>query len=133
MKSLRHNSSNASPRSFAVRPRGSHGRKRVGIPMAVLSGLALILGGCFSPMHTRFPTVYTGYPRSERMAYQQQDPFPDPDIGPDSSGRPREYARPRTAPRKAAEQRLFQGLPNTPENIPGGNPRGAQTWPGTVR
>jgi len=78
------------------------------------------------------PMAWTGSPSSEAMAYQQQDPFPDPDIGPDTMGRPRGFDRPRTAARKAAEQKLLQGLPSTPESIPPGNPRGAGSHPRSV-
>ena len=61
---------------------------------------------------------------SESQSYQQQDPFPDPDIGPGSEARPPDFARPRTESRRAAEQRLLQGLPSAPENVPPGDPRG---------
>lgn len=91
-----------------------------------------LIGGCFSPMHTRLPTWNTGYPRSEGMAYQQQDPFPDPSIGPDIQSRPLGFVQPRTPQRQAAEQRLFQGLPAVPEYMPNGNPRGGLSAPRTV-
>jgi len=88
--------------------------------------------GCYSPAHTRLPTFWTGYPQSEGMAYQQQDPFPDPDIGPDTQSRPLGFVQPRTQERRATEQRLFQGLPSTPESIPRGYPRGGMRRPQSV-
>lgn len=94
--------------------------------------LLLLICGCFSPMHTRLPTFWTGYADSEGMAYQQQDPFPDPDIGPDIYSRPLGFERPRTQERRAAEQRMFQGLPSVPEAIPRGYPRGGLSAPRTV-
>jgi hypothetical protein len=104
---------------------------RFSVRAFVLIGLTSICG-CFSPMHTRLPTFYTGYPQSEGMAFQQQDPFPDPDIGPDMQSRPLGFVQPRTPERKAAEQRLFQGLPSVPEYIPNGYPRGGLSAPQTV-
>ena len=99
---------------------------------AVLVCSLTLVCGCFSPMHTRLPTWNTGYPRSEATAFQQQDPFPDPSIGPNTSSRPLGFVQPRTPERKAAEQRLFQGLPAVPEYIPNGAPRGGLSSPRTV-
>ncbi|MCR9198336.1 MAG: hypothetical protein NXI04_06820 [Planctomycetaceae bacterium] len=90
------------------------------------------LSGCVNPMFTRLPSYWTYHPTSEARAYEQQDPFPDPDIGPEVSSRPRGYDRPRTAPRKAAEQRLLYGTPYSPENIPPGYPQGGLQRPAAV-
>lgn len=79
--------------------------------------------------NTRFPVAWVGHPQSERQAFQQQDPFPDPDLGPDIGGRPPDFVRPRAAPRKAAEQRLLQGIPSGPEAIPPGYPQGGLNRP----
>ena len=76
--------------------------------------------------------MWTGHPGYEGRAFQQQDPFPDPDIGPDSGARPRDFVRPRTESRKAAEQRLFQGLPASPAFAPQGYPRGGLNRPAAV-
>ncbi|MEQ9408630.1 MAG: hypothetical protein RIK87_12920 [Fuerstiella sp.] len=107
------------------------GRRRVPCgPLLVTPVLLLTLtAGCISPLHTRMPVLWASHPQSERQAFQQQDPFPDPDLGPDMQSRPREYSRPRTAPRRAAEQRLLQGIPSGPEYAPPGDPRGGLRRP----
>ncbi len=46
------------------------------------------------------------------------DPLFDPSIGPSLDARPRDFARPRTIERRAAEQRLLRGMPRQPETIP---------------
>lgn len=84
-------------------------------------------------MHTRLPMLSAAYPQSESLAFQQQDPFSDPDIGPDTGFRPPGFDRPRTAARRAAEQRVLQGLSASPEDIPPGYPRGGLSSPRTVR
>jgi hypothetical protein len=96
---------------------------------------ATFFSGCISPMFTRYPNLWVGNPRSEGQAYQQQDPFQDPDIGPDLGSRPRDFARPRTESRQAAEQRLFQGSPASPPYAPfapNANPRGGLNRPAAV-
>jgi len=98
----------------------------------MLALLCVCCSGCINPMFTRLPSYWTYHPTSEARAYEQQDPFPDPDIGPEVSSRPRGYDRPRTAPRKAAEQRLLYGAPNSPEYIPPGYPQGGLSRPGAV-
>jgi hypothetical protein len=75
----------------------------------------------------------TWFPAAENAAYERQHPFPDPDIGPSLESSPRDYDRPRTDSRRAAEQRLFQGLPIGPEFIPPGNPRGSTRSDRVVR
>ena len=85
--------------------------------------------GCTSPMFSRYPTFQASNPRSEARSFMEHDPFPDPDIGPDSGGRPREFSVPRTESRRAAEQRLLYGLPSMPEASPAGTPRGGLRRP----
>lgn len=96
--------------------------------------LALVLGvsGCMNPMYTRFPGCQHSSPHAENMAWQRQDPFPDPDIGPSTLSAPRGYERPRTTPRRAAEQRLLQGIPVGPESVPPGVPQGGLRRPQAV-
>ena len=65
-------------------------------------------------------------------AYQQHDPFLSPDIGPVESTRPRDYARPRTEARQAAEQRLLNGLSTQPESIAPSRPQGGLRRPAAV-
>ncbi|MCA9201848.1 MAG: hypothetical protein KDA59_02315 [Planctomycetales bacterium] len=72
------------------------------------------------------------FPLAENMAYQRQDPFPDPDIGPSLHSSPRGYDRPRSEARRAAEQRLFQGIPVGPESVPPGPPQGGLRRPQAV-
>lgn len=100
--------------------------------LLVVAGIAFATSGCINPMLTRLPTFGVNHPTSESRAYQQQDPFPDPDIGPDMFSRPRGYERPRTESRKAAEQRLLYGAPNSPEYVPPGYPRGGLNRPAAV-
>lgn len=95
-------------------------------------GMTLLTSGCISPRFTRFPTTWVNHPTAEARAYQQQDPFPDPDIGPEVQARPPGFYRPRTESRKAAEHRLLFGAPNSPENVPRGYPRGGLTRPAAV-
>jgi hypothetical protein len=97
-----------------------------------VAAYAVGAAGCFSPNHARFPIAQPSHPQSEAQAFQLQDPFPDPDIGPDIMSRPPDYLRPRTESRKAAEQRLFQGTPSGPEYMPPGYPRGGLSRPGAV-
>ena len=65
----------------------------------MLALLCVCCSGCINPMFTRLPSYWTYHPTSEARAYEQQDPFPDPDIGPEVSSRPRGYDRPRTVKR----------------------------------
>lgn len=86
-------------------------------------------------MSTRLPVLFPDNPRSEHRSWQRVDPFPDPDIGPDTGFRPPDFSRPRTIPRKAAEQRLLQGLPVAPQPVaPTGGPlQSGRSYPSVVR
>jgi len=84
----------------------------------------LMMSGCMNAQNTRFPSLYTWYPAAENDAYERTDPFPDPDIGPSMDSTPRGYDRPRSESRKAAEQRMFQGMPVGPEYVRPGVPQG---------
>lgn len=98
--------------------------------------VALLLcgaAGCMNPWNTRLPIAQPANPRSEAVSFQQQDPFPDPDIAPSMGTRPLGYDRPRTQPRQAAEQRIFHGLQSGPEYSPGGEPRGGLRRPQAAR
>lgn len=90
------------------------------------------LSGCMNPDFVRYPTAMTAFPLAENIAYQRQDPFPDPDIGPSLGSTPRGYERPRSPARRAAEQRLFQGIPVGPEFVPPGAPRGGLSRPQAI-
>lgn len=84
------------------------------------------INGCMNPEFTRFPTWHNQFPSAENTAYSRQPPFPSPDIGPSTDSTPRGYDRPRSSARQAAEQRLLQGLPVGPENVPPGVPQGSR-------
>jgi len=86
----------------------------------------LSCNGCMNPDFVRYPTWNTSFPAAENAAYGRQDPFPDPDIGPNTHSSPRGYERPRSTARQAAEQRLLQGLPVGPESVPSGAPQGSR-------
>lgn len=103
---------------------------RVGGTVAMI--LALCVTGCANPMLTRLPSFYSSNPQVEGYEFQRQDPFPDPDIAPDGGSRPPDFQRPRTESRKAAEQRLFQGMQQLPQTIPRGAPLSGQRHPATV-
>jgi hypothetical protein len=95
--------------------------------------LLFVSSGCMNPQFTRFPTWGTWFPSAENAAYDRQDPFPDPDIGPSLDSTPRGYERPRTEARRAAEQRMLQGLPVGPESMPRGIPQGTRNDDRAVR
>jgi hypothetical protein len=109
-----------------------HWMKRLnasGVLMLFLSGSFC---GCMNAQNTRFPSWAAYFPRAENAAYEQQDPFPDPDIGPSLDSTPRGYDRPRSEQRRAAEQRVFQGVPVGPEAVPPGVPQGGINRPRAV-
>ncbi|MFK7817364.1 MAG: hypothetical protein AB8G99_01485 [Planctomycetaceae bacterium] len=80
--------------------------------------LCVSLSGCLDPRFTRMPVWWPTNPVAENRSFQQADPFPDPNIGGETSVRPPGYTRPRTEPRRAAEQRMLRGLQFSPETIP---------------
>lgn len=93
--------------------------------------ISCAVAGCITPQNTRFPTFSRAHPLAERAAYEQSDPLFDPAIGPSLEARPRDFARPRTIERRAAQQRLLRGLPRQPETIP---PYSAdRSYPAVVR
>ena len=94
------------------------------LPIIWTTLLIVACSGCMNTQNTRFPSWFAYFPGAENTAYQQQDPFPDPDIGPSLDSSPRGYDRPRSEQRRAAEQRLFQGVPVGPEYVPPGVPQG---------
>ena len=94
------------------------------VQVAVSALLLVTTSGCMSAQNTRFPSWYSWYPGAENEAYERQDPFPDPDIGPSLDSSPRGYDRPRSEARRAAEQRMFQGVPVGPESVRPGVPQG---------
>lgn len=101
-------------------------RSTTRICIAAALSLTMCAAGCMTPANTRFPTWTSWFPSAENAAYERQDPFPDPDIGPSLDSTPRGYERPRSEARRAAEQRMFQGLPVGPESMPRGVPQGGR-------
>jgi hypothetical protein len=95
--------------------------------------LSVLVSGCLNPQTTRFPTWRTQFPSAENESYERQSPFPDPDLGPDTEAVPRDYDRPRSLERRAAEQRLLQGVPVGPESVPRGVPEGRRDYNNVVR
>jgi len=91
-------------------------------PVCLVLGCLMLCCGCFNPANARLPQSRPWLPEQENAAFEQQYPFSDPDIGPSTDANPRGYDRPRSSSRRAAEQRVFQGLPAGPESIPPGAP-----------
>ncbi len=88
-------------------------------PAVVLAAVVLTLSaaGCLNPQTTRLPYWQVAWPAAELAAWQQHYPFSDPDVGPDTGAEPRGFERPRSAVRRAAEQRVFDGIPAGPESV----------------
>ncbi len=93
----------------------------------------MAVSGCLDPRRTRWPTLYPAHPIAENKAFEYDDPFPDPDLAPDTLARPRGYTRPRTEPRRAAEQRMLNGLRQEPDTIPPFYPPAASRYSDAVR
>ena len=74
---------------------------------AALIGLA----GCLNPATTRLPTCGQAPPAVERQSLGHFDPFPDPNLGPDTDSRPPSFAQPREPQRQALEGQLLRGAP----------------------
>lgn len=83
------------------------GACRIRLVSAVLATLSAV--GCFNPMTTRLPQVAPRDPRVEMKSMERYDPFPDPDLGPDTQVRPRGFETERTMPRRNYEDRIMQG------------------------
>lgn len=90
--------------------------------MRCLPAGCLLLAGCLNPALTRLPALHPGHPQVEKRSFERHDPFPDRLMGPDTEVRPREFNEQRTEPRRALEERLFQGAgqngrfpPRTPD------------------
>lgn len=78
---------------------------------AVGGGLVCLVAGCAHGGNTRLPVLDPPDPDIEKQSYRFHDPYPDEDVGPETSHRPREFVRQRTEPRRAAEQRALMGVP----------------------
>jgi hypothetical protein len=71
---------------------------------------AALVAGCVTPWNTTLPTAYPRHPALERRAFEFHDPFADESAGPDMQIRPRGYDTQRTAPRRAKEGAILQGV-----------------------
>ncbi len=90
-----------------------------GTTQSLTAALVLLaLAGCITPQNTRFPSFFRPHPMAERASYERSDPLFDPAIGPSLGARPRDFRAPRTIERRAAQNRLLQGMPYEPETIP---------------
>lgn len=97
-----------------------------------------VAAGCVLPPHTRLPTLQPRDPRLERRLYEFHDPFPDDALGPETNQRPPSFNTPRTAPRRALEFQMLQGLQQQQQqpqpDEPGGPrlPRRQWSYPDSV-
>ena len=87
---------------------------------AVVVAACLFCSGCLNPNYARLPQCLAAQPSQESRAWEHHYPFSEPDLGPASESVPRGFDRPRSGPRRAAEQRVFQGLAAGPESQPAG-------------
>ena len=88
-------------------------------------GLFGLLGltGCLNPATTRLPTCGLPPASVERRSLGHFDPFPNPDLGPETFSRPPDFVQPRDPERQAREGQLLRGVPATP--VPPGYSSGA--------
>lgn len=96
----------------------------------------LLLGqltGCLDPRFTRFPEPFPTDPRMEAMSYRFHDPFPDTSSGPNTYSRPPSFMQQRDPARRSAENRLLQGLKQTPHLATPAPPRAATAYPDAVK
>lgn len=92
-----------------------------------LIGTMLAIPGCINSENTRMPQCMSYFPAAENRAFQRQNPFSDPDIGPSTDFAPRGYDRPRSEAQRAAEERTLRGLPVGPESVNPGLPTGSRS------
>jgi hypothetical protein len=103
-----------------IRKPAIHQRCSVLWRVAIAVAACCACGGCLNPQYARLPQCLAAQPTQETRAWEQHYPFSEPELGPASESVPRGFDRPRSGPRRAAEQRVFQGLPAGPEAQPAG-------------
>lgn len=86
------------------------GASRVICLTTLLTGLA----GCLNPATTRLPTCAQSPQSIERRSLGHFDPFPDPDLGPETGSRPPDFTEPRDQTRAAREGQILRGAPAGP-------------------
>lgn len=108
----------------------------IGVPCAIVAAFATC--GCLNPYETRLPTV--GLPPNvvEERSLQRFDPFADPEIGPATEARPREFRENVNDLRRLPAPVGFGGVPFAPPPatpFPAGAyvPPGVSHSPVTVR
>jgi hypothetical protein len=79
------------------------------VKSAGVAAACLLMTGCFNSGLTRLPGFESGQPQVEKRSYERHDPFPDELSAPDMQVRPREFSNQRSEPRRALEEKLFQG------------------------
>ncbi|MEX0728853.1 MAG: hypothetical protein WEB58_08205 [Planctomycetaceae bacterium] len=87
--------------------------RRQGIHIGWLLGVCAV-SGCLNPMTTRLPTWNAGSPEAEKKSYEQFDPFPDVNAGPNTYSRPRGYTQQREPSRRAIEFNQTPARPSVP-------------------
>jgi hypothetical protein len=60
--------------------------------------LCATFSGCITPWNTKMPQWHMSSAEWQQREAQNQDPFPDSDIGPDTGVRPRGYNQQRSDP-----------------------------------
>ncbi|MCC7424539.1 MAG: hypothetical protein IT428_30090 [Planctomycetaceae bacterium] len=104
--------------------------RRIGSYLVLASAVSVT--GCLNPMTTRLPELAPRETRSELRSLARHDPFPDPDLGPDTFARPRGFENERPAPRRLYEERLMQGQqPEFAPNMPVA-PAASYSYPNVV-
>lgn len=93
--------------------------RRLGSILLVVTPL-LVNSGCVTPLNTKLPGWFPGSLEYERREAEVQDPFPDTDLGPGTSMRPRGYDLQRSEATRAKERseaaalRQQFGVPGAP-------------------
>jgi len=73
------------------------------ISLSLLGAVALCAGGCVNSGNTQLPQLGFNDARYERAAAEYHDPFPETDVGPGVSARPRGFTTARSEPRRTLE------------------------------
>ena len=85
--------------------------------ICVLGGTVLS-SGCISTNYMQLPTWLPRHPKVEQRSFTFSDPFPDSNIGPDISQRPRGFNRPRTGVRSGQKVRTAVDILRQSGSVP---------------
>ena len=69
----------------------------------LLVGAVALCAGCVNPGNTQLPRVGYNDARYEQAVAEYHDPFPETDVGPGVSARPRGFTTARSEPRRTLE------------------------------